>query len=165
MYHSSMPNPISNCSLTTAWHHLTRFRIFYQLKPNKLRQLDLYGTLLPDPCFRLEVGNMHKAPELPAYSVGIPYVSRSPEETREVYTTVGEFDGTRFSYMFDMYPSPPHRCGMHSYSPWKYEPFDPVRGIHCSYLRIDVDQPSSLVVRSCFRMARCIFCYGLLMDT
>ncbi|PFH53897.1 hypothetical protein AMATHDRAFT_72925 [Amanita thiersii Skay4041] len=52
-----------------------------------------YGTLLPDPFFRLKINNMHRA--------------KHGSDT-ESYTAVGEFDEKRFEHVFKMYSSPPH---------------------------------------------------------
>ncbi|KAK2465194.1 hypothetical protein APHAL10511_002548 [Amanita phalloides] len=52
-----------------------------------------YGTLLPDPFFRLKIKNMHRAKH---------------GSDSESYTSLGEFDEKRFESMFRMYSSPPH---------------------------------------------------------
>ncbi|KAF8060816.1 Caleosin related protein-domain-containing protein [Lyophyllum atratum] len=52
-----------------------------------------YGTLLPDPYFRLRVENMHKAKH---------------GSDSECYTTTGAFDEDRFNDMFDRYSAEPH---------------------------------------------------------
>ncbi|TFK38729.1 Caleosin [Crucibulum laeve] len=52
-----------------------------------------WGSILPDPFFRLKIRYMHKAKH---------------GSDSESYTKIGEFDETRFSYVFDMYSKPPH---------------------------------------------------------
>ncbi|KAF9449328.1 Caleosin-domain-containing protein [Macrolepiota fuliginosa MF-IS2] len=52
-----------------------------------------WGTIIPDPFFRLKVNRMHKA--------------KHGSDT-EIYTTTGVFDDNRFNYMFDMYTQEPH---------------------------------------------------------
>lgn len=52
-----------------------------------------FGTLLPDPYFRLKVKNMHRA--------------KHGSDT-ECYTSTGVFDERRFNDMFDRYSSEPH---------------------------------------------------------
>lgn len=52
-----------------------------------------WGSIIPDPYFRLRVNRMHKA--------------KHGSDT-EIYTGTGEFDLDRFEYMFHMYTTEPH---------------------------------------------------------
>ncbi|KAF8349281.1 Caleosin [Amanita rubescens] len=52
-----------------------------------------YGTLLPDPFFRLRIRNIHRG--------------KHGSDTAS-YTSVGSWDEKRFEHIFDMYSSPPH---------------------------------------------------------
>ncbi|KAF9482357.1 Caleosin-domain-containing protein [Pholiota conissans] len=52
-----------------------------------------WGSILPDPFFRLKIKYMHKG--------------KHGSDT-ETYTTIGEFDDNRFNYIFNMYSSDPH---------------------------------------------------------
>ncbi|KIM39038.1 hypothetical protein M413DRAFT_447398 [Hebeloma cylindrosporum] len=52
-----------------------------------------WGSIIPDPYFRLKIRHMHRA--------------KHGSDT-EVYTTVGDFDEDKFFYIFDMYSSDPH---------------------------------------------------------
>ncbi|RDB21536.1 putative peroxygenase 3 [Hypsizygus marmoreus] len=52
-----------------------------------------FGTLLPDPFFRLNIKNMHRG--------------RHGSDTAS-YTATGQFDEDRFNYVFNMYSSKPH---------------------------------------------------------
>ncbi|TFK38730.1 Caleosin [Crucibulum laeve] len=52
-----------------------------------------WGSIVPDPFFRLKIRYMHKA--------------KHGSDT-ESYTKIGEFDESRFNYTFDMYSEPPH---------------------------------------------------------
>ncbi|KAJ7209417.1 Caleosin related protein-domain-containing protein [Mycena rebaudengoi] len=52
-----------------------------------------FGTLLPDPFFRIRVSNIHRA----------EHGSDSGS-----YTPAGELDERRFNYIFNLYTAPPH---------------------------------------------------------
>ncbi|KAH9487309.1 putative peroxygenase 3 [Psilocybe cubensis] len=52
-----------------------------------------WGSILPDPFFRLKVKYMHRAKH---------------GSDSGVYTTLGEFDDNRFEYIFNMYSTEPH---------------------------------------------------------
>ncbi|KAF8168495.1 Caleosin [Crassisporium funariophilum] len=52
-----------------------------------------WGSILPDPFFRLKIKHMHRGKH---------------GSDSEIYTTIGEFDNERFNYIFDMYSSEPH---------------------------------------------------------
>lgn len=78
----------------------------------KTRSWVTFGTLLPDPFFRLKVKNMHR---VCFFNFGFGPVARADlvfqgkhGSDSEAYNQLGEFDSRRFDYIFDIYSSEPH---------------------------------------------------------